>query len=129
MKILIRQLRWFVAVGAAASATHWLTAVACIAWFKAPPFLGNFIGWSVAVVVSFSGHYFLTFRHQTKSMRHAIRRFLILSAGGFAVNQFAFINLLATTGIPYYWLLAFILVAIAALTFVVSRYWAFRHSP
>jgi putative flippase GtrA len=92
-------------------------------------FLGNLIGWSVAVVVSFSGHYFLTFRHQTKSMRHAIRRFLILSAGGFAVNQFAFINLLATTGIPYYWLLAFILVAIAALTFVVSRYWAFRHSP
>jgi len=125
MKI-VRQIGWFVIVGCAAAATHWLVAVSCIAWFDILPFLANFIGWAVAVFVSFSGHYFLTFRLQKKSLWPAIRRFLVISASGFAINEMAFVSLLKLTDIPYYLLLAIILLAIAALTFVFSRYWAFR---
>ena len=127
MKNLFRQLGWFVVVGCAAAATHWITAVACIALLGVRPFLANFIGWCVAVLVSFSGHYFLTFRHQEKTLLPAMRRFVTISAGGFAINELAFVYLLRPTRIPYYWLLAMILVAIAALTFVFSRHWAFRH--
>ena len=125
MKI-VRQIGWFVIVGCAAAATHWLVAVSCIAWFDILPFLANFIGWAVAVFVSFSGHYFLTFRLQKKSLWPAIRRFLVISASGFAINETAFVSLLKLTDIPYYLLLAIILLSIAALTFVFSRYWAFR---
>ena len=42
------------------------------------------------------------------------------------INEMAFVTLLKLTDIPYYLLLAIILLAIAALTFVFSRYWAFR---
>jgi putative flippase GtrA len=128
MKNLFRQIAWFVAVGCAAAATHWLCAVGCIAVFEVRPFLANFIGWLVAVVVSFSGHYFLTFRHQPKSLLPAVRRFLVVSASGFAINEFAFVFLLRVTRIPYYWLLAMILLAIAGMTFLLSRFWAFRHT-
>lgn len=128
MKNLFRQVAWFVAVGCAAAATHWVCAVACVAWFEVRPFLANFIGWSVAVFVSFLGHYFLTFRHQQKTLLPAIRRFLAISASGFAINEVAFVSLLRVTKVPYYWLLAMILLAIAALTFVFSRFWAFRHT-
>ncbi|SBT03647.1 GtrA family protein (fragment) [Candidatus Accumulibacter aalborgensis] len=98
-----------------------------IAVFALPPALANLIGWSIALLVSFCGHFFLTFRYQTKSLWPALRRFLLISGGGFALNEFAFVFLLKTTDIPYYWLLAIILVAVAGLTFVLSRYWAFRH--
>ena len=67
------------------------------------------------------------YKRQTKSLWPALRRFLLISGGGFALNEFAFVFLLKTTDIPYYWLLAIILVAVAGLTFVLSRYWAFRH--
>ncbi len=115
-------------MGCTAAATHWLVAVACIALLAIRPSLANFIGWTVAVVVSFLGHYFLTFRHQEKALLPAIRRFLVISASGFAINELAFVSLLQLTSIPYYWLLAMILVAIAFLTFIFSRYWAFRHT-
>ncbi len=128
MKTLFRQLGCFVAVGCAASATHWLTTVVSIAAFDVLPYLANFVGWSVALLVSFSGHYFLTFRYQSKSLRAAIRRFFAVSLGGFVINELAFVYLLDSSGIPYYWLLAIILVAVAALTFVLSRYWAFQHN-
>ena len=115
-------------IGCAAAATHWLAAVLCIALLEIRPSLANLLGWSIAVMVSFLGHYFLTFRHQQKSLLPAIRRFLLISASGFAVNELAFVYLLRVTSIPYYLLLAIILVAIAAFTFVFSRYWAFRHT-
>ena len=124
MKI-VRQIGWFIIVGCAAAATHWLVAVGCIALLNIVPSLANLVGWSVAVVVSFSGHYRLTFRHQKKSLWPSIRRFLVISASGFAINEFAFVSLLRLTDIPYYLLLALILIAIAFLTFVFSRYWAF----
>lgn len=76
---------------------------------------------------SFLGHYFLSFRYQTKSMASAASRFLVISASGLAINEIAFISLLELTDIPYYWLLALILLAVAVFTFVLSRYWAFRN--
>jgi len=126
MKTIFQEIGWFVAVGCTAAATHWLGTVACIFVLDIQPFIANFIGWSIAVVVSFSGHYFLTFRHQEKTFLPAVRRFLVISASGFAINELAFIFLLRSTSIPYYWLLAFILVAIAVLTFLFSSVWAFR---
>jgi putative flippase GtrA len=127
MKNIFRQLGWFFVVGCAAAGTHWVCAVASVVIFDIRPALANFIGWSIAVIVSFFGHYFFTFRHQKKTLLPAIRRFLAISVFGFSINELTFMYFLRHTGIPYYWLLAIILVAIAVLTFVFSRYWAFDH--
>lgn len=113
-------------VGCAAAATHWLVAVGCVAFWSLSPLLANVVGWQIAFVVSFSGHYRLTFRHQRKSLAFACRRFFLVSAIGFVINEMSYAWLLHATEIPYDLLLAVILVVIAALTFVLSRFWAFR---
>ena len=125
----MREVFWFVAVGCAAAATHWLVAVACVDGLGFSPLIANLIGWLVAFIVSFSGHYWLTFRHQAKALLVSLRRFFLVSASGFAINELSYAWLLTATAIRYDILLAIILVAIAFLTFLLSRLWAFRHRP
>ena len=129
MQKMLRDVSWFVVVGCAAAATHWLIAVASVAVLNFAPLLANLVGWMVAFFVSFSGHYLLTFRHQPKKLLVSLGRFFLVSAGGFLINELAYAYLLQTTTIPYDLLLAEILVGIAVLTFIVSRLWAFRHKP
>ena len=123
------QLIWFLLIGSFAAITHWLVAVIAVEIGDIRAYLANAIGWLIAFFVSFSGHYTRTFRHQPKTLIAALWRFWCVSAAGFLVNEVAFVTLLKHTVLPYYWLLAIILISIAALTFIFSRYWAFNHTP
>ncbi|QVQ24818.1 GtrA family protein [Achromobacter deleyi] len=129
MRTLLQQISLFVAVGCAASVTHWAVAVGCVEAFGTAPLAANLVGWLAAFVVSFSGHYRLTFRHSPIPWTIAIRRFFLISATGFAINESAYAGLLHATDIPYDTLLALILIALAFATFIASRLWAFRHKP
>ncbi len=123
---MFTQLAWFVLVGCAAAATHWLIAVGCVTLWQQPPLVANVIGWLVAFLVSFGGHYCLTFRHQPNSLAVACGRFFLVSATGFMINELSYACLLHMTDIAYDLLLGAILVAVAVLTFILSRGWAFR---
>ncbi len=127
MKKLSSQLFWFLLIGSSAAAVHWLVVVMAVELGQLRASLANLVGWMIAFFVSFTGHYTLTFRHQHKILRTAIWRFWCVSAAGFLVNQFALISLLKHTRLPYYVLLALILIGIAVMSFLLSRYWAFRH--
>lgn len=127
LKKLAEQIGWFVIVGCAAAATHWAVAVACVSITGLPPLWANLIGWLTAFCVSFTGHYQLTFRLQRAPLAQAARRFFAVSALGFAVNEAAYAVLLSTTSIRYDILLALILIGIAGMTFILGRFWAFRH--
>ena len=107
--------------------THWLVVVSSVHNFHWLPEAANVLGWFVAFFVSFGGHYRLTFRHQHKQFYRALRRFFLVSASGFFLNELAYIWLLHHTAMTFDVLLGMILVAIAGITFVVSRLWAFRH--
>lgn len=126
---LLKQLFWFVTVGCAAAATHWTTAVLLVKFGGLSPVLANVGGWLVSFWVSFSGHYLLTFRHTRTPLLPAVRRFFLVSASGFLINEAAYAWLLHATNLPYYVLLAAVLLGMAVLTFIVSRLWAFRHKP
>ncbi|HEU0230836.1 MAG TPA: GtrA family protein [Burkholderiaceae bacterium] len=126
MRKILSQLSWFVAVGCAAAATHWLVVVAVVSLASLAPLAANVIGWLVAFGVSFSGHYQLTFRHLRAPVLRAARRFFLVSALGFCVNEASYAWLLRATTIRYDVLLAIILIAIAGLTFILGRFWAFR---
>lgn len=125
MKKLSHQLGWFIAVGATAAAVHWLVVVLLVSPNYLTPLVANVAGWLVAFGVSFTGHYQLTFRHQRQGVRQAISRFFLLSAGGFTINEASYAWLLHQTTLPYDLLLAMILIAVAVLTFIASRLWAF----
>lgn len=124
---LFKQIGWFVATGCAAALTHWLTAVLCVRELGLAPLLANLVGWLVAFGVSFLGHYHLTFRRQRRPWQAAALRFFLVSALGFAINELAYAYLLHATAIRYDVLLAFILAGVAILTFILGRFWAFRH--
>jgi putative flippase GtrA len=125
MKKLSHQLGWFIAVGASAALVHWLVVVLFVTHVNLTPLVANVIGWLVAFGVSFTGHYQLTFRHQRGGLRQTIWRFFMLSAIGFSINEASYAWLLTQTTLPYEFLLALILIGVAVLTFIASRFWAF----
>ncbi len=128
MRKLLSQLFWFVAVGCTAAATHWLVVVAVVKTQGLPPLAANVVGWLAAFCVSFWGHYQLTFKQQHAPLGRAARRFFGVSALGFAINELAYASLLHATSLRYDVLLALILIGIAVLTFILGRFWAFRHT-
>lgn len=127
MPNLVRQLSWFIAVGCTAAATHWLAAIFAVTTLGYAPLVANVLGWLLAFGVSFAGHYQLTFRHQRGPWAKAAWRFFMVSALGFSINELSYAYLLSTTTLPYDVLLALILIAVAGATFILGRFWAFRH--
>lgn len=123
---LARQLACFVAVGTMAALTHWGVAVLLVSRLAWVPALANVAGWLLAFLVSFLGHHGLTFRQAHAPWPVAARRLFLISAGNFTLNEIAYVTLLRSTDLPYDGLLAGILIAQAVLTFLASRYWAFR---
>ncbi len=105
---------------------HWLVVVLLVSGGYLTPLIANIIGWLVAFGASFTGHYQLTFRYQRSGVKDAIWRFFLLSAFGFIINETSYALLLKQTRLPYELLLALILIGVAALTFVASRFWAFK---
>jgi len=127
-KRLFRQLAWFVGVGCAAALTHWLVAVACVETFGVSPLLANAAGWLVAFNVSLLGHYYLSFKHRGATFTQAARRFFVVAILAFAFNEVAYAALLHFSPLAYDVALVLVLISVAALTFVLSRYWAFLGS-
>jgi len=94
MKSTFHSLGWFVLVGLGATAVHFFSVMGCVRWGGLPPEYANVIGWLLAFCVSFLGHYHATFRAAAAPMGRAARRFFLVSALGFAVNQTSYVLLL-----------------------------------
>jgi putative flippase GtrA len=120
---MIRQLLRFGAVGIAAMTVHW-AVVALLVPLGSQPLLANIAAFAVAFNVSYAGH-----RHWTFATPHTshstFKRFLGVALLGFALNE-ALYYVLLRAGMEYRLALMLVLVAVAALTFVLSRFWAFR---
>lgn len=124
---MIRQLARFGTVGVAAMAVHWLV-VAALVPLGAAPLLANIAAFAIAFNVSYAGHRRWTFAAQqtaTAASDPSLRRFLGVALLSFALNETLYYALLGQ-GMEYRVALLLVLVAVAALTFVLSRYWAFR---
>jgi putative flippase GtrA len=124
----LRRLGWFVAVGTGAAAVHFFVVVLLVETGGWRPLVANPLGWLVAFGVSFFGHHRLTFHNSGARIGQAARRFLLISATGFAVNETSYATLLAYGAIGYQLALGVVLVAVAALTYWASRRWAFMRT-
>jgi putative flippase GtrA len=122
---MIPQLARFGAVGIAAMAVHWLI-VAILVPLRSPPLLANVAGFAIAFNVSYAGHRRWTFA-ATTAKHSTFKRFVGVALLSFAVNE-ALYYVLLQAGMEYRVALLVVLVAVAALTFLLSRYWAFRNS-
>ena len=119
------RIGWFIAVGCAAAAVHWLVVVALVSHGGWRPLVANVAGWLVAFTVSLAGHHRLTFAGHGAPFWPAAVRFFGVSAFGFAINETAYAWLLRWSGQHYGLALAVVLLAVAGLTYLLSRHWAF----
>jgi putative flippase GtrA len=125
MRTLTARLGLFVAVGCAAAAVHLAVVVLLVSGLGQWPLLANVVGWLVAFVVSFSGHWLLTFAHRSAPWWRAARRFFAVSLAGFAVNETSYAVLLRWSPWRYDVLLALVLLGVAVVTYLLSSRWAF----
>jgi putative flippase GtrA len=117
----------FICVGVAAAAVHWGVAVGLTHLGGWQPLVANVAGWVLAMLVSFSGHHWLTFGDRNARVRESLPRFFGVSAAGFAVNEISYAALIHAGVKRYDVALAIILVAVAGITFIASRLWVFAH--
>lgn len=123
-----KRILWFIAVGCSAAAVHWCIVVLLVSQWQWQPLSANVLGWLVALGVSFTGHHRLTFGDLNAAFLPAARRFILVSALGFAINEASY-ALLLQWGVQRYDLaLAVVLVGVAIATYLLSRHWAFLRS-
>lgn len=122
---MTRQLFWFGVVGVTAMLVHLGSVVLIFVPLGLAPLLANIIGFLLAFQVSHAGHRHFTFRNQELSVSRSRGRFFLVALLSFGVNEALYWALLKYTLLDYRISLAMVLVAVATLTFVLSRYWAF----
>jgi putative flippase GtrA len=121
---LFRATRFGV-VGAIATCVHMLVVWSLIENTRLPVMLANLLAFSTAFGLSFAGHYYWTFRSPGNAAR-AMRRFFLISVTAFSTNSLLLAGLLRL-GWPSPAVGAVSAAAvIPAITFLVSRLWAFR---
>lgn len=121
---MIAQLARFGVVGVAAMGVHWVV-VATIVPLGLTPLIANIIGFAMAFNVSYFGHRNWTFA-STQAHATTLSRFLGVAIASFVLNEAMYSLLLRFTALDYRIALLIVLVGVAAMTFVLSRFWAFR---
>lgn len=125
--MMLTRLFRFGVVGIAATVIHFVVAVGAVQIGNFPPQLANVLGFGVAFCASFLGQWRWTFAQRTTvPVARALPLYLMVSIGGFVANALAYEWLLTHTAWRYDVALASVLVAVAAVTFAVSRWWVFR---
>lgn len=112
-------------VGIAAMATH-ATIVSLLVPMGLQPLLANIIGFCISFNVSFFGHHHWTFS-STNSQKNTFKRFLGVAITGFIANECLYALLLRFTALDYRVALLIVLFTVAGMTYLLSRFWAFRH--
>jgi putative flippase GtrA len=116
---------WFVLVGLSALATHWVVLILVVSGTGLHPLVANVIAFMVAFNVSYFGHRELTFAAQDRPHRRTASRFAAVAASMFLVNEVLYWALLSWTTLRYDIASLIVLAAVATLTFVLSKLWAF----
>ncbi|MGP9687526.1 GtrA family protein [Psychrobacter sp. AOP22-C1-C5] len=141
-----QQALWFLIVGASAALVHFLVLVSIVSLTTTTPTWANVIAFLLAFVVSFFGHFYLTFRQSPSPYGHSdnsneqnfhvpswrnslptLIKWFTSSAVGFAANQSLFVLGLNWFGERYYILIWIVVTGIiTVMTFSLGKLWAFK---
>ena len=120
-----RELLWFGIVGVSAMLVHLGSVALILVPLGLPPLVANVFGFLLAFQVSHLGHHRFTFSAAQAPAARSRRRFFAVALVSFLVNEALYASLLRFTELDYRVALGIVLVAVAALTFVSARQWAF----
>ena len=120
------QLLQFVLVGGSAAATHLAVVALLVSQLNMPPLSANVLAFLVAFVVSYNGHALLTFSAAQAKGWSVVARFFTVACLAFVANELLYYIALNWLHWHYFWSLAVVLVLVAAGTFVLGKFWAFK---
>ena len=123
---MIGQLVRFLIVGCSAVGVHWTVVAALVPTFAMHPLLANPLASITAFQVSYWGHRLFTFQARNLRHRQTLPRFIVVACTSFSINETLYFLLLHYTNLDYRIALFLVLGAVASLTFILSRQWAFR---
>lgn len=116
----------FIGVGTLAAGVHYMVALLAHHQGWAPA-NANWLGFFCAFPVSYFGHRLWSFRGTQASHQQAFFRFFSVALLGFLANQALLWLALTYTSLPFWFVLGSVMVAVAVSTWLLSRFWAFRH--
>lgn len=124
---LTRSVTWFACIGALAALVHYVVAVGLEGYLQIVPAWANIWGFVCAFPVSYIGHRTWSFPESNKAHQHTLPRFLSVAVLGFLANQTLVLLSLRYTTLPFWLVLAVVMVVVAVSTYLFSRFWAFSH--
>ncbi|QND86659.1 GtrA family protein [Chromobacterium vaccinii] len=124
-----KQLFWFGVVGVSAMLLHFALVTLVLVPLGVPPLVANVLGFLGAFQLSYWGHRRFTFAAGHVPHRQALPRFFGVSCLSFCVNEAMYFALLRYAPLDYRVSLAIVLFAVAALTFLLGKLWAFASAP
>lgn len=120
-------------VGILATLVHVVTFSFLLELFGIGAWIANLLAFSIAIGVSFFGHFHWTFRHREESaaklrrnQASAFPRFVVTSAIGLCLNTLAAYVVVDVMGQPYMWAVAIMVVFVPPVVFLIAKFWAFR---
>ncbi len=119
------QLARFGIIGVLAAITHYLIAIALTQQHVAAAW-ANLVAFVIAFWVSYFGHRYFSFNAGDIAHQQTLPRFILVAVCGFIFNESLLLAMLHYTSISIDVGLPFIIVLTAVLTFVFSRFFAFK---
>jgi len=130
------QLIRFGIIGLMTTFVHLSIFVAAIEYAELSGSISNLIAFSAAVIVSFFGHYFYSFKDQlgdtndARGLIHmpAFLKFCLVSTGGFLLNSLIAWSIVDSLNMDY-WIAVIMMMTVTPITiFLLSKYWVFRQT-
>lgn len=114
----------FAIVGAVATSVHLTIVWTAISEFAANPIKANIAAFLVALLVSFTGHYYWTFSSCQNPFR-ALLRFMLLASAALIFNTVLLSAILASSKFEPEVAAATAALLIPVFTYICSRLWVF----
>lgn len=122
---IIQQLSKFGIVGITATIVHLSLFASLRSVFFFEEQLSNFIAFACAFIISWSGHYFWTFK---SGGTESLFRFLAVALIGYGANSLWVWIFITAYHLPDYYAMAAMVSLTPLMTFILSKFWAFRTS-
>lgn len=127
MKNTRHQLFRFALIGAITTLVHICIAVTLIEYIKTPYLWANFYAFTVALLLSFFGHYHWTFSTDS-GYAHSFPKFSMTAIFGLSLNQTIMFYAVDIFNLGYKIGLLAVALIVPLTVFLLSKLWAFSHT-
>ena len=125
--VISKEVYRFLIVGLLATIVHSICLIVFVEFLQQPATFSNLGAFFVAVVTSYIGHFYWTYKTSSTHQK-TFTRFFILAFVGFILNYLIFYLMVDTMKWHYLVALSVVITTIPLLTYLGQKYWVFRRA-